>query len=81
MLKAEKVKTEKIIEHTYCDICGEECATTLSIEDEDNYNYGPDGYRYKEYHYDICSECIKQYLFPFIKKTTGKKPRVTLDEY
>ena len=83
MLKTRKETKEVNVEDFYCDICHEKMyihkVTTLSVDDEDNYNYG-DSWRFMSYNYDICEKCIKNILFPYIREVAKCEPRVYLDE-
>ena len=78
-----KLEKEKITKYNiyYCDICKEICGsnTELIIEDEDNYNYG-DCYYYKTYNYDICEDCLRDKIFPYIKEITKEEPRIEIRE-
>lgn len=78
-MREEKEKKTKYYEY-FCDICGQNASidnTELIIEDEGNYNYG-DCFLYKTYNYDICSECLKNKIFPYIKRMTKKEPRIEI---
>lgn len=78
-----KIKKKKLATYNeyYCDICKEKTFynTELTIEDEDNYNYGDCYYR-KTYNYDICEDCLKNKIFPYIKKITKEEPRIEVSE-
>ena len=81
-MKIEKETTTKYYEY-YCDICKNTTqfsnVTTLIVEDEDNYNYG-DCYYYKTYNFDICEDCLKNKIFPYIKEITGEEPGIEIVE-
>lgn len=81
-MRVGKQITKKVFEYdTFCDICGEK------IDDTENtdlwyrdyiksYDYGMDGKRDVTYHYDICEECMEKVVFPFLKDTIGKEPKI-----
>lgn len=79
-MKKEKEKMAKYNEY-YCDICKDRMfgANTLTVEDEDNYNYG-DCYYIKTYNYDICENCLRNKIFPFIRELAEEEPRIEVNE-
>lgn len=80
-MKIEKETTTKYNEY-YCDICKERIYgnnTELTVEDEDNYNYR-DCYYYKTYNFDICEECLKNKIFPYIRKLAKEEPSIEIRE-
>lgn len=80
-MKIEKETTTKYNEY-YCDICKEKTVydnTELTVEDEDNYNYGDCYYR-KTYNYDICQNCLRNKIFPYIRELAEEEPRIEVSE-
>ena len=80
-MKIEKEKTTTYNEY-YCDICKEKTYydhTELTVNDEDNYNYG-DCHYIKTYNYDICENCLRNKIFPFIRELTEEEPRIEVSE-
>lgn len=79
-MRIEKEKTTKYNEY-YCDICKDRIfgKNELTVEDEDNYNYG-DCYYFKTYSYDICEECLKNKIFPYIRELVKEEPRIEISE-
>lgn len=86
--RTEIIKKEEIIEEINCDICGKQIKKYLYPEEDDggleiivrdkeeSYHYGQEGGYLKDYKYDICSKCIEDKIFPYIKELTKKEPRV-----
>ena len=88
-VKKEIVEEEKTHEYYKCDICGrdiqssfsypevKEANTELRVRDyKESWNGGQDGGWINEYVYDVCGECLKDKIFPYIKQITNKEPRV-----
>ena len=86
--RKEIVEKEVVIEKINCDICGKQIKEYFYPEENDggleiivrdkkvSYNYGQEGGHSKDYKYDICSKCIEDKIFPYIKELTKKEPRV-----
>lgn len=73
-MKIEKETTTKYNEY-YCDICKERIYgnnTELTVEG--------DCYYYKTYNFDICENCLKNKIFPYIKEITEEEPRIEVRE-
>lgn len=87
MIEIKKIKKEYEYEHKeyYCDICNKNMTEDMKhpkrgiiIEDIKEYvdlEYGDGGYSETNI-YDICENCKKEILIPFIKEKCGKEPRL-----
>lgn len=89
MVKEEKgeKKITYIMEHYYCDLCEKEFVrkacdwhtsggnTITIVDDEESYNDGPDGGVETSISYDICTDCMKNTIFKFIKQLYNEEPR------
>lgn len=91
MVKEEKgeKKITYIMEHYYCDLCGKEFViktyddkwhtsggnTITIVDDEESYNDGLDGGYETSTSYDICTDCMKNIIFKFIKQLYNEEPR------
>lgn len=94
--KGEK-KITYMIEHYYCDLCGKEFikkaynnkwhtsgGNTITIVDDEesyDYDYGDDGGADKSISYDICTDCMINTIFKFIKQLYNKEPRDSSHEW
>ena len=97
MVKEEKIekKITGVIEHYYCDLCGKEFvkkpfnkwrtddggSTITIVDDEESYDYGPDGGVETSISYDICTDCMKNTIFKFIKQLHNEEPRDSSKEW
>lgn len=95
MIKEEKGEKKIIymIEHYYCDLCGKEFVrkpcnwhtsrgnTITIVDDGKSYNDGPDGGVEKSISYDICTDCMINTIFKFIKQLYNKEPRDSSREW
>lgn len=82
------VQKEETEEKFKCDICGKEIKMHFYPESDDggleiivrdkneSYNYGQEGGYSKDRKYDVCSKCIEDKIFPYIKELTKKEPRI-----
>ena len=77
MIKEYKEKIEQTYHEYYCDLCGKRVYDDNSIEyEEESYNFGSDGCYFRKQVYDVCKDCMKNIIFPYIKEKTGKEPRI-----
>ena len=84
MVEVNKENREVEVRKTYCDICNKhfynslDHGATLEVQSEESYTYPECGYS-KNYIYDICGDCVRDKLFPFIREEAQKEPRI--EEY
>lgn len=70
--------TEQRLSHVTCDICGDEIkkemydATEMTIEMRTGSSYPEGGYGEK-IEYDLCDECFKSKLMPWLEKKGAKR--------
>ena len=89
MVKEEKgeKKITYIMKHYYCDLCGKEFVrkaydwhtsggnTITIVDNEESCDFGPDGGYETSISYDICTDCMKNTIFKFIKQLYNEEPR------
>lgn len=96
MVKEEKREEKRTytVEHYYCDLCGKEFVrktygkwstsggnTITIVDDEESYNFGIDGGVETSISYDICTDCMKNTIFKFIKQLYNEEPRDSSNEW
>ena len=95
-MKIEKEKkvparTEAVLDHIVCDLCGAKSdhngdwvrrpsVAEVTVEFKEGANYGSDGVDLKTTIVDICPECFKGKLLPWLE-SQGAKSRVEEDNW